>query len=282
MEAFDFIPVEGENLFSIIYRPARRLNGAGVIMIHPVCEEKLWVGRASTNLARALCDAGVPVLRFDLRGYGDSDRAHHDMNLSTAAADIRAAAEHFRTSENLTDLHLFGFRFGGTLALRHAADVAAASVAVINPLASGGAYLKKALRSNLTTQMSIFGEVREDRETLLAKMEDSGLLNIDGYHLSREFYTDCSQIDLSKKPVDWRGPGLVLSLVRSEGAAADGDSRRVFEACLASDPASRLTTLPYSPIWSEQKIFATGCPQLFDPIVDWFTNSAPSPGSEVG
>jgi pimeloyl-ACP methyl ester carboxylesterase len=270
LETFSFLPLSGEKIFSVTHRPESRRGGGGVLMLHPFAEEKLWVGRASTRLARALCDAGLPVLRFDHRGHGDSDRAHHEMTLASMVEDIAVAAESFRETEGIEELHLFGFRLGGTLALRQAAELGASSVGVVNPVAAGGDYLMKALRSNLTTQMGIYGEVRQDREALLARMRETGLLNLDGYHLNTELFDDLSAIDLTADPAAiFPGPSLILSLLRREGANADAESRKLF-AALPGQEASRLDTLTSPPIWGEQKTFAVGDDALFAPFLDWF------------
>ena len=268
METFDFLPVAGERILTILHEPAAA-RGEGVLMVHAFAEEKLWTARATTRLARALADVGLTVLRFDHRGHGDSDRDHHEMRLATLVEDLDAAAARLREAGAAT-LHLFGFRLGGVLALLRAADLGAASVALVNPPPAGRDYLLKALRSNLTTQLSLYDGVRRDREALLADMRGTGLLNIDGYHVHRELFDELAALDLAAAPPAFAGPGLVLSLVRREGAAPDAGSRRVFEAALAGHPASRLEARAHAALWGEQKTFQTGDPALLEPLVDWF------------
>jgi pimeloyl-ACP methyl ester carboxylesterase len=270
VERLGFLPVAGEKIFTLYHEPARTLAGAaGVLMVHAFAEEKLWTGRASTRLARRLADAGLPVLRFDLRGHGDSDREHHELDMASVRADLAAAAARLRELSGEAAIQLFGFRLGGSLALRFAAELAASAVALVNPLASGSAYLLRILRSNLTTQMGIYGEVRQDREALLAAMRETGLLNIDGYHVGAGFHDELAALDLKGAPAAFAGPGLVLSLGRREDAPADADAKAVFEAVLAGHPSSRLETLCHAPLWAEQKRFAIGDEALFAPLVDW-------------
>jgi pimeloyl-ACP methyl ester carboxylesterase len=268
LETFAFLPVNGEKIFTITHRPETRRHPAGVLMLHAFAEEKLWTQRASAQLARALAAAGLPVLRFDHRGHGDSDREHREMTLESMLEDLDAAAAALRAAEDVQELHLFGFRLGATLALSRAEALGASSVALVNPVARGGDFLMKALRSNLTTQMGIYGEVRADRDTLLAEMRETGLVNIDGYHLSATCFDALS--GLTVEDARFAGPGLALSLVRREGAPADADTRRVF-ARFESHAASRLETLVHPQVWGEQKRYATGDAALFDPLVAWFT-----------
>ncbi len=267
METFAYLPVAGEKIFTVTHRPEARSGSGGVLMLHPFAEEKLWTGRASTLLARELAAAGLPVLRFDHRGHGDSDREHHELTLTSMIEDLAAAATAFRAAEGVGELHLFGWRLGATLALAQAGALGAASLALVGPLAKGGDFLLKALRSSLTTQLGIYGEVRWDRDTLLADMRKTGLLNLDGYHLSARCFDELTE--LSAETASYAGPGLVLALTRREDAPADADARAVF-AGLAGHPASRLATLVHPQLWGEQKRFATGGPALFAPLLEWF------------
>jgi len=273
LETIAFLPVDGEKIFTVTHRPERRQGTGGILMLHPLAEEKLWVGRAVTQLARALCAGGMPVLRFDHRGHGDSDREHHEMTLDTMRADLAAAAAAFREREGVEELHLFGFRLGGSLAIHEAGNLGASSAGAVNPIASGSEYLMKILRSNLTTQMGIYGEVRMDREALLAEMRATGLLNIDGYQLSAEFFDQLSGLDLREEAAPgFTGPALLLSLLRREGAQADADSRKVHTA-LPDHPGHRLKTLAHPQIWGEQKVFAVGGEALFAPFLEWFAGA---------
>ena len=273
METFAFLPVDGEKIFTATHRPERRRGTGGVVMPHPLAEEKLWVGRAGTQLARALCARGLPVLRFDHRGHGDSDRDHHEMTLDTMRQDLAAAVSAFREREGVEELHLFGFRLAGSLAIREAGAVGASSVAAVNPIASGGDYLMKILRSNLTTQMGIYGEVRKDREALLAEMRETGLLNIDGYHLSEEFFDQLSALDLREEAAPgFAGPALLLSLLRREGAQPDAECRKIM-AALHEHSDHSLKTLAHAQIWGEQKVFAIGGEALFAPFLEWFAGA---------
>lgn len=267
LETFAFLPVAGEKLFTITHRPEQRRGRSGVLMLHAFAEEKLWTQRASTQLARALAAAGLPVLRFDHRGHGDSDREQQAMTLDTLREDAAAAAATFRAAEGVEELHLFGFRLGATLALDQASALGAASLALVGPVADGGDFLMKALRSSLTTQLGIYGEVRQDREALLARMRETGQINLDGYQLSAALWDELAT--LKAEAASFAGPGLVLALTRREEAPADAEARAVF-ARLADHPASRLATLVYPQLWGEQKRFAAGDAALFDPLVAWF------------
>ena len=87
--------------------------------------------KAATNIARALTDSGIAVLRFDFTGLGQSEGAFEDTNFSSNVGDLLAAVrfleEHYAPPQVLV-----GHSLGGTAILQAAADVpSAVAVATI-------------------------------------------------------------------------------------------------------------------------------------------------------
>ena len=87
--------------------------------------------KAATNIARALADSGIAVLRFDFTGLGQSEGDFADTNFSSNVSDLLAAVrfleEHYRAPEIL-----LGHSLGGTAILQAASAVpSAVAVATI-------------------------------------------------------------------------------------------------------------------------------------------------------
>ena len=84
--------------------------------------------KAATNIARALADSGIAVLRFDFTGLGQSEGDFADTNFSSNVSDLLAAVrfleEHYRAPEIL-----LGHSLGGT-AILQAAPAVPSAVAV--------------------------------------------------------------------------------------------------------------------------------------------------------
>jgi pimeloyl-ACP methyl ester carboxylesterase len=89
-----------------------------------------------TRLAAGLATAGIPVLRFDLRGHGESDGRQEDLTICAIANDISAAVSHVREQVDSGPAHLYGTSFGGGIsaffAARHPLEVQ--SLTLANPL----------------------------------------------------------------------------------------------------------------------------------------------------
>ena len=60
-------------LFAFAHHPVGASRG-NVVFCHAFAEEKLWSHRVYVTFARELAQAGYGVLRFDMRGEGDSGR----------------------------------------------------------------------------------------------------------------------------------------------------------------------------------------------------------------
>lgn len=81
--------------------------------------------KAAGNIARALNDADIAVLRFDFTGLGQSEGEFADTNFSSNVDDLLAAVE-FLDREHTAPSILIGHSLGGTAVLQAAANVGSA------------------------------------------------------------------------------------------------------------------------------------------------------------
>jgi putative redox protein len=87
--------------------------------------------KAAANIARALNDSGIAVLRFDFTGLGQSEGEFADTNFSSNVADLIAAVEYMGRDLQAPSI-LVGHSLGGTAVLQAAASVdSAVAVATI-------------------------------------------------------------------------------------------------------------------------------------------------------
>jgi putative redox protein len=85
--------------------------------------------KAAANIARALNDAGIAVLRFDFTGLGQSEGEFADTNFSSNVADLLAAVD-FLARDYVAPSILIGHSLGGTAVLQ-AAPAVSSAVAVV-------------------------------------------------------------------------------------------------------------------------------------------------------
>ncbi len=133
-------------LIGILSRP-RQAATRGVLVVVGGPQYRAGSHRQFTLLARALAAQGIPVLRFDYRGMGDSEGAARDFE--AVSADLRAAIdEFFRQVPTLRDVAIWGLCDGASAALFYAAgDPRVAGLALLNPwVRSTASYARTTLR----------------------------------------------------------------------------------------------------------------------------------------
>ena len=81
--------------------------------------------KAAANIAKAMADTGIAVLRFDFTGLGDSDGAFEDTSFSSNVSDLVAAADWLAREYRGPEI-LFGHSLGGTAVLQAAPEIASA------------------------------------------------------------------------------------------------------------------------------------------------------------
>ncbi|MGK5037824.1 hydrolase 1, exosortase A system-associated [Janthinobacterium sp. LB3P118] len=116
----------------------------GVLIVTGGPQYRAGSHRQFVLLARALAAQGLPVLRFDLRGMGDSEGSTRDYR--AAGPDIAGAlAQFFAAVPVLREVALWGLCDGATAAACHAPrDVRIAALILLNPWVRSSAGMARA------------------------------------------------------------------------------------------------------------------------------------------
>lgn len=127
-------------------------SARGVVICGAQGEEEMVSHRALMLFAEQLSDRGLPTLRFDYRGTGDS--SEDDLAPSRLAAwrdSVVDAASFLRDRTGVTEIALVGLGLGGLLAVLAADKIAAlGSIVLLAPPVSGTSYLREMqMRSKL-------------------------------------------------------------------------------------------------------------------------------------
>lgn len=123
---------EGEWLTAIVAAP-RQPVPRGVLILVGGPQYRAGSHRQFVLLARALAQQGIPALRFDVRGMGDS--TGEARSFEATAADIRTAINHFFAIQpGLAEVVLWGLCDAASAALLYAAgDVRVRGLVLLNP-----------------------------------------------------------------------------------------------------------------------------------------------------
>jgi exosortase A-associated hydrolase 1 len=124
----------GARLVGVLHRPARPAT-TGVVVLVGGPQYRVGSHRQFVLLARALAEAGYPVLRFDARGMGDSEGAFP--GFEAIDPDIRAAIDALaRRAPTVKRVVLWGLCYGASASLYYAfQDPRVAGLALVNPWA---------------------------------------------------------------------------------------------------------------------------------------------------
>jgi uncharacterized protein len=128
-----WLPCAGEHLFAVLH--AATADTAVVVVVGGP-QYRAGSHRQFVLLARALAAAGFPVLRFDLRGMGDSTGSFP--GFERCEADIAAAIDGLVAHQpQVRRVVLWGLCDGASAALlylqRHAQDTRVAGLCLLNP-----------------------------------------------------------------------------------------------------------------------------------------------------
>ena len=112
---------DGEQIIGILHVPddLKKVEKAPAIaMFHGFTGHKSETHRFFIHVARALCNAGYVVLRFDFRGSGDSDGEFEDMTVPKEVSDASRAVDFLSdlTMVNPEKIGVIGLSMGGRVA----------------------------------------------------------------------------------------------------------------------------------------------------------------------
>jgi hypothetical protein len=270
-----FFDRPGARLFGLRHTPPAPRD-IGFVMSHPFAEEKLWAHRVYVSMARAIAARGFPVLRFDYMGAGDSSGMTAETSLETHLADLAAAVDEMRKAHpGVRHIGIAGLRLGASLAAllaERAADdpglaaLREAPLILWDPVLDGEAYFQELLRSNLSTQLAVYGKVVETREALMERVRQGGIVNVDGYELGKPLFESCARPGLlDATPKRHRGRVLVLQIAAND-KVKERDDLRALAAAYGQGEFVRAFEQPF---WREIKPFYGRAENLQHETLAW-------------
>ncbi len=135
----------GDSLFGWLHRPAGDgVADVGLVVCNPFGYEAICAHRPIRAFALALSALGIPVLRFDYSGTGDSTGVlAQGEQITRWCADIAAAIDALRRATGVSRVCLLGIRLGALLAGLAAAQREVEAIAAIVPVVSGRLYQRE-------------------------------------------------------------------------------------------------------------------------------------------
>ena len=181
-------PLYFDGRFGWLHAPDRAKAPVGVVLCPAFAQEEVCTHHGLMALGEALAARGVPTIRFDYGGTGDSiDGA---VTLDGLIGDTVAAAACLRAAHGVERVMLAGVRLGAavaTLAARQMADVDA--LVLLAPVLSGQAFLRETRASAAVASLSGLDPV--------PPLDSDQPLNTNGFRWSPAFQQEVAAIDLT-------------------------------------------------------------------------------------
>jgi alpha-beta hydrolase superfamily lysophospholipase len=197
-----------------------RAPALGVVLCNPLGHEAMCVHRTYRHLAERLAARGLPALRFDYHGTGDSSGRPSDPGRVGAWIDsVRSAVSEIRALSGVRRVALLGVGFGATLAAIAASEDSGVDCWIgWAPAISGRIHVRE-LRA---------ARMLESSRAPSAKRTDGGE-EIVGYLFTREALADMSAIDLLRVPGRVAERVLVVPRPEPGGSRPGGEEIKLVE-----------------------------------------------------
>ncbi|MFT4065970.1 serine aminopeptidase domain-containing protein [Paraburkholderia sp.] len=186
-------PVTFDCCHGWLHLPAGRNATTGVVLCGPFGYDALCVHRGWRDFAIALTAfCGMPALRFDYPGTGDSDGNEEDpRRFRTWIDSVKAAAQYLRDTTGVTRLILCGLRLGATLAVLAAEELDGVdSLVLMMPVIAGKRYIRELGMQHQSWLKSPMGRESAD------PYDDARAVGVFGFQLYADTLEQLAAVDL--------------------------------------------------------------------------------------
>ena len=270
MEKAFFFGKDAHKLFAVSHIPPNNLNGCkrGIVFCHPYGEEKQMSYRVFVRFARELCNRGFFVLRFDSRGYGDSQGDFEDATIETQICDTVEAVDYAKKYMQVDKVSLLGFRLGATVAaLTAEQDDRIEELLLWSPIIKGQDFLSEIFRKMMFAAVaSNNGSV--SKEHIMEELKTTGRIEVEGHYFTRQIYEQLLKIDLTSQVSNFRESVFIGMTNGNPKLSAPCETlARAYQNIGA---ASEFKVIDEKDFWDKQSLFWWTYPlQLFKETLGW-------------
>ena len=261
-----YLPLDPHPALVFVHLPLRTpYLSTGVLICPPFGWEEVCSYRARRTWAQTLAHAGLPTVRLDLPGSGDSGgspRSAGLLDLWTSA--LHSTAEWLRAVSGCQRVAAIGIGLGGLLACRAMASGAPIDDAILWSVSARGRTALRELQAHAAIAMAPFADEREQQPPL-----PDGDLELMGFMVSSETAASLRRLDvtgLELPNADQRHvlmlerDGLrvddrLLDYFRANGASVEVASTDDYEALVAHPQSARapIKTIARSVSWLTER-----------------------------
>jgi alpha-beta hydrolase superfamily lysophospholipase len=196
-------------LFGWYHSPAGdRTANFGIVVCKPFGYEAICAHRGIRAFSHATSNLGVPTLRFDYAGTGDSSEIDPEADqLEMWSQDTMAAVQEVQRLGGVQRVYLLGFRLGSMIAALASARCSVAGLILIAPVISGRRYVRELRTMRLAASIGTETTARANSEVAAPAM---GALEVSGFLLSAASVGALADIDLNTQSLPRNAEVLVI------------------------------------------------------------------------
>ena len=265
-KAFFFEGSRRRRLYGFLHRGTFNLKDMGIVYCHPFAEERNMSHRIAAVTANEFASNGIPVLRFDFSGCGDSEDEFENISIEDMVSDIGYAVKELKKKTNVSQCMLWGLRLGAGLSLLHISRFGNIDGLMLwEPVLDFGMYINQFLRTRIATSLT------KDQSDDISKIAtgnkricDGETVFINGYPITYRLYEEFGAI--GKQPFKFI-PDIPISVFSL--SLLEKPNHMIFsyqEACKINPSASSFH-LKIEPFWD--RYWRWTCPELTKASLNW-------------
>ncbi len=266
-----------QRLFGWLHRcSSERTGGIGLVICGPFGYEGICSHRSLIAFAQSAADIGVPVLRFDYAGTGDSaDLDLRADQLEIWCHDIAAAVIELQRCTGVERVYLLGFRLGALLATLAASECnAVCGLVLIAPVISGPRYLRELRTTRLAASLATSSAGSAVPSPAGGQSPTAGSMEVSGFSFFAATLAHLAQVDLMKHGTPPASEMLVIDSISLRGA------REWVDTLSAMGVRTEYQTLPGTvEMLMTDPQFATVSQPMLAATRDWLLRIQPQPPS---
>jgi exosortase A-associated hydrolase 2 len=252
-ETSGYLSSSGGDLYGTLFLPERLATDTAVVLVEPFGEEKKCAYRSLVRLARALAGAGIPVLRFDLGGTGDSPGEHASADFVGWCADVRAAADVVLGVEGISGWCPIGVRFGALPALQAAVEFSPRAMVLLEPVLGGNECLRDLERRQKIKDM-MSGQRDETGTDAATRWQAGETVDFGGFAVSARLAEQLAGVEAGEllAKLDCAS---ALQVIRVSGSAKLPPAWQPLVDAAAGRKPGEVKVVPDKPFWGQLEYY---------------------------
>ena len=199
--------LEGTPSVAVLSTPLSAARPVAWLMCGSFGPEESALSPLRVELARALSIAGFPVLRYQSRGYGDSQDGGTILpGPGSQIADAVTAARVLREAAGVGSIGIIGARFGGAVAALAATPAGADLAVLIQPVTHGRPYFRSIVVRALAVDARTGTPARAT--------DEDGLLDLDGFAVPPQVAQELDVLDVVTASAAFEGRAVIIEVTR--------------------------------------------------------------------